>query len=196
MVNNETLATIIDDWNLAKFLLLGRSDIRNEVAKEPKVKADLLEAIIGGITVESNWNSEILETAVSKVLRIDEAINTMISNGAGIRNFDIDNAVTVLKETAEKGQCTMPKYEFAGPDAIGYDEDGNPKWFCTCGIINDKTGLTRLVKASSKKDAKKAAAYLVLCEHFGAQNQYGPNDWFAFWTYKDGKLIPNRQPNS
>ena len=45
-------------------------------------------------------------------------------------------------------------------------------------------------------EAKKAAAYLILCEHLGMQNKYGPNDWFAIWTYKDGKLLPNRQHDS
>ena len=41
----------------------------------------------------------------------------------------------------------------------------------------------------SKKDAKKAVAYLLLCEHFQMQNQYGPNGFYPIWIYKDGKLI-------
>lgn len=196
LVNNETLAKIIDEWDIAKYLLFGRSDIKNEVAKEPKVKADLLEAIIGAIAVESNWDPVILEGAVSKALKIDETIKTMIENDTKARCFDIDNAITTLKEMAENSQCTMPEYTFAGPDSIGYDKDGNPKWFCTCSIINDKIGLTKLVESTSKKAAKKAVAYLILCEHLGMQNKYGPNDWFGFWTYKDGKLLPNRQLNS
>ncbi len=196
LVNNETLAKIIDDWDIAKYLLLGKSDIKNDVVKEPKVKADLLEAIIGAIAVESNWDSEILEVAVSKALKIDETIKTMIENDTKVRCFDINNAVTTLKELAENGQCTIPKYEYTGPEHIGYDSDGNPKWACSCVIINDKIGLTKLVFATSKKDAKKAAAYLILCEHLGVQNKYGPNDWSGIWTYKDGKLLPDRQHNS
>ncbi len=195
LVNNETLAKIIDDWDMAKYLLLGRSDIKNDVVKESKVKADLLEAIIGAIAVESNWDSEILELAVSKALKIDETIKTMIESDTKVRYIDIDNAVTTLKEMAENGQCTMPKYEFVGPESIGYDSDGNPKWSCSCTIINDKIGLTKNVYSTSKKDAKKATAYLILCEHLGMQNKYGPNDWFGIWIYKDGKLIPDRQTN-
>ncbi len=196
LVNNETLARIIDEWDVSKYLLLGKSDIKNAVTKEPKVRADLLEAIIGAIAVESNWDSEILETAVSKALRIGEAIDAMIESDAKTKSFNIDNAITILKEMAEKSQCKMPQYKFWGPDSIGYDENGNPKWLCTCHIINDKIGLTKLVESTSKKDAKKAAAYLILCEHLGVQNKYGPNDWFVSWTYKDGKLLPNRQSNS
>ena len=139
-------------------MLLGRSDIKNAVANEPKVKADLLEAIFGAIAVESNWDSMILEAAVSKSLQIDETIEMMIESDPKVRCFDIDNAISTLKELAEQGQCTMPTYEFTGPEYIGYDSDGNPKWACSCAITNDKIGLTKRVFATSKKDAKKAAA--------------------------------------
>lgn len=196
LVNNEALARIIDEWDIAQYLLLGRSDVKNEVIKETKVKADLLEAVIGAVAVESNWDPEILESAVSKVLEIDEAIKAMIESDTkascfGINN-DIDKAITALKELAENGQCKMPEYEFTGPDLLGYDADGNPKWFCSCRII-DEVGRVKMVEATSKKEAKKAAAYLVLCELTGMQNEHGPNDDFCiFWTYKNGKLLPNR----
>lgn len=194
LVNNEALAKIIDEWDIAKYLLLGSSDIKNEVGKETKVKADLFEAIIGAIAVESEWDSVILENAVFKALDINNKISTMIESDSMVRYFDIDNAVTTLKEIAENGRCTMPKYEFIGP--MGYDSDGNPKWGCTAHIINDKTTITRQVLSSSKKNAKKATAYLMLCEHFGTQNKYGPNDWFVSWIYKNGKLLPDRKPKT
>ena len=170
LVSNDTLAAIMDEWDLAKLLFLGKSDIQNEVTKHPKVRADLLEAVIGAIAVESNWDPHILETAVSKALKVNQKITDMIETDYQVRDFDIDTAITTLKELAEQGQCTMPKYVFVGPEYIGYSSDGNPNWSCSCGIINDQAGISRQVLATSKKDAKKAAAYLVLCEHFGAQN--------------------------
>lgn len=195
LINNEALAKIIDEWDISKYLILGRSDIKNEVDKETKVKADLFEAVIGAIAVENNWDTDILENAVSKALDMEEKVNSMIENDTKVKCFDIDNAVTILKEMAENGICTMPEYEFVGPDYIGYDNDGNPNWACSCTVINDVTGLRRCVEATSKKAAKKAAAYLVLCELLGVQNKYGPNDWFMLWTYRNGKLLPKRQSN-
>ena len=195
LAKNEALAKITDEWDITKYLFLSKSDIKNEVSKEMKVRADLYEAVIGAIAVESNWNPDILEAAVSKSLDIDETIKAMIESDAKVIRFDIDNAVTKLKELAEQGQCTMPKYEFTGPEYLGYDADGNPKWVCRCDIINDRTGIGRTVFASSKKEAKKAAAYLVLCEHLGVHNRYGPNDWYGIWTYRDGKLLPDRPNN-
>lgn len=195
LVSNEALAKIIDEWDIAKYLLLGKSDIKNEVTKETKIKADLLEAVIGAIAIDSNWDFRILENAVMMSLDVESKISSMIENDAIGRYFDIDNAITTLKEMAENGQCTMPEYEFAGPESIGYNENGDPKWFCTCRLINDKIGLTKLVEATSKKAAKKAAAYLILCEHLGMQNKYGPNHFSGFWTYKDGKLLPDLLSN-
>lgn len=192
LVNNETLAKVIEEWGIVKYLCIGKSDVKNEVTQETKVKADLLEAVLGGIAVDCNWDPPILEQAVTKILDLDKRLDTMIENDTKARWADLDTAVTILKEEAERHNCTMPKYDFSGPDMLGYDGNGNSKWNCSCSIVNDKIGITRLVNATSKKDAKKAAAYLTLCEHWDMPNKYGPNHHSLFWTYKDGKLFPEK----
>ncbi len=195
LVSNETLARIIDEWGIVDCLLVSRSDEKNEVHKQVKIKADLFESIIGAIAVETNWNDEILEEVVNKALRIDEKIDELIKSDYGYTMFNFDNAVSQLKECAEKQIFSVSEYEFTGPENLGHDKDGNPIWACNCSIINDTTGIIRSVMASSKKDAKKAVAYLLLCEHYQVQNQYGVNDSFPAWIYKDGKLIPDRKEN-
>ncbi len=192
LLSNEAFAKIVDEWGVEEYLLVGRSDEKNQVKKQTKTKADLFEAIIGAIAVESNWDPVILETTVNRALNIDERINSIIENEYYSISFDMDNAVSKLKELAEKGICGMPHYDFSGPEQLGYDKNGNPIWSCSCCVINDVTAINRLVIASSKKDAKKAVAYLVLCEHFQAQNKYGINDFCILWYFKDGKLIPGR----
>ena len=187
-ISNENLAKIIDEWGLIDYLIVGKSDYLNEVDKQEKVKADLFEALLGAIAVESKWDSNILEKAVSRMISIDEKINFMIETDCRPVQFDIENAVNTLKELAEHGGCMIPVYEYGAPEQLGYDKDGNPKWSCTCTIINE--GIRRQVWSSSKKSAKKAAAYLVLCEHFGLQNQYGSNSIRHIWEYKCGKLVP------
>lgn len=187
LVNNDYLAQIIDEWDLAQYLLLSESDFKNEVIKQTKVKADLLEAIIGAIAIDCNWDQDILETTVVKTLDLESKITSLIQNDRKVKQVNIDNAISVLKELAEKGECTMPKYDYT---EAGYDNDGNPIWICSCSIINNVTGISKLVFASSKKDAKKAVAYLILCEHLEMQNQYGPNSILIEWSYKDGKLTP------
>jgi ribonuclease-3 len=193
IVSNEVLASIIDEWGVSEYLIVGRSDEKNQVDQQTKVKADLFESIIGAIAIDSKWNPVVLETAVRKSLNLDDRLQAIIQSDYNSMTINIDNAVTVLKELAEKEQCSMPKYEFSGPEVFGYDKDGNPIWHCSCSIINDITGIMRGVYASSKKDAKKAVAYLMLCEHFQMQNQYGPNDFYRIWKYENGKLTPDRE---
>ena len=115
---------------------------------------------------------------------------------------EIDDVDSVMKIIGSSGELTFQNKDgrvyLTGSDVkkatAGYDKDGNPIWHCSSSIVNDITGISRGVFASSKKDAKKAVAYLLLCEHFQMQNQYGPNDFCPIWIYKDGKLIPDREP--
>lgn len=190
LVNNEALAKIIDEWGIAEYLIVGKSDYLNEVDKQIKVKADLFEAILGAIAVDSKWDAAVLENAVRQMLSIDEKVKTMKETEYRPAQFDIENSVNTLKELAEHGGCTVPEYKYSTPEHLGYDGEGNPRWVCTCSIIDDKTGIGRQVWSSSKKAAKKAAAYLVLCEHFELQNQYGINSKCTIWEYKNGRLMP------
>ena len=185
LVCNENLEQIIDQWGIAQYLVTGNT----EKTLAPKAKADLFESILGAIALESNWNPEVLEAAVVKMLDLDNRLSAMIASDFQPVRFDLDTAVTVLKELAEQGQCSAPVYDYCGPDALGYDQDGNPKWAVGCRI--DAAGIVRSVQASSKKDAKKAAAYLVLCAHFEVQNRYGPNRICPVWIYRNGKLVPD-----
>ena len=190
LLNNQALAEIVDEWDIAKYLMMSKSDIKNEVMKEPKVKADLFEAIIGGIAIEVKWNSEILESVVKKALDLESKLNSLIESDFMVRNIDLDNAVSKLKEMAEAGSVSMPKYDFTGPETLGHDKDGNPRWICQCMILDDEleTGIWKQVETTSKKMAKKAAAYLVLCEELSMHNKYGENSGARCWIYKDGQL--------
>ena len=65
--SNEMLASIVDEWGISEYLIVGRSDEKNRVDQQIKVKADLLESIIGAIAVDSKWDPVVLETAVKNV---------------------------------------------------------------------------------------------------------------------------------
>lgn len=191
IVNNKSLAKIIDEWDIAKYLAVGKCDIANEIDKEEKVKADLFEAILGAIAIQYKWNPKVLENAVVKMLSLEERIEEIKCKSYRPENCSLENAVTTLKELSEHGECSPPKYEITSPESVGYDKNGNPRWICGCTVINQVTGISKLVQASSKKVAKKAAAYLVLCDHLELQNEYGPNSTEVFWYFDDGKLIPH-----
>ena len=190
IVSNRTLAAIIDEWDVCQYLIVGQSDIDNEIDKQEKIKADLFEAIIGAYAVQYQWDHSILDGIITATLPIEEKILEYEKTQYRDPQCTLDNAVNTLKEYAEAEYCSFPKYEYSDPDKLGNNKiNGNPIWHCLC-TVQDK-GIFKGVFAYSKKNAKKAAAYLVLCEMLELPNEYGPNKRLASWGFDGEKLIPD-----
>ncbi len=189
IVSNKTLAKIIDGWNVIRFLIVGKSDIDNEVDKQEKIKADLLEAIIGAYAVQYNWSTTVMEKIIERVLPVGQFIEEYESSRYRELQLSAENAVNTLKELAEHEKCSFPTYVFSGPDSLGNSKSGKPLWCCSCTVTSFRTRI--MVFAHTKKDAKKYASYMVLCRVYEMPNEYGPNKHIDLW-YFDGKhLTPN-----
>ncbi|MBP5618417.1 MAG: ribonuclease III family protein [Clostridia bacterium] len=192
IVSNHTLATIMDEWDLCKYLLVGQSDIDNEIDKQEKIKADLLEAIIGAIAIQHNWNQKRLDDIIAKILPIEQFILEYEKGRPRPQQFSASNAVTMLKQVAEHESCSIPEYEIIGPDKLGYTQNGDPRWCCECRVQSH--GISLCVFTHSKKEAKKYAAYLALCEMFDLTNEYGPCRKWMHWGW-DGKCLTPNPPH-
>lgn len=188
IVSNHTLAGIIDEWDVSRYLIIGKTDLNIEIEKSEKIKADLFEAIIGAYAAQCNWKSEHMESIVDRVLPIDELILLYEKSNFRLPEFRLENAVNTLKELAEHEKCSFPDYDIWGPEKLGYDQDGNPKWSCICTVQSH--GLRKSVYAYSKKAAMKCSAYLVLCDMFDQSNEYGPNSRHIIWEFDGENLVP------
>lgn len=73
-----------------------------------------------------------------------------------IENPNRDDAISQLEILARRGYFPLPTYEFEQT----YDEDGNPVWESVCHITGESKSFS--ARSSSKKDAKKAAAFKML----------------------------------
>ena len=82
-----------------------------------------------------------------------ETNNLLISLVDEVGTPDMDRSVNQLQELYQKGYISEPWYDYEE----GYDENGNPRWECTCTVDSLKQGFS--VTCSSKKQAKKEAAY-------------------------------------
>lgn len=174
IVSNETLAKTIDKLGLFKYMYLGDTDIENPKFKDNliKVKADLFEAILGAVAIDSDWNQDELQNVVEFMLQIDDFLVDVDTEEPRPSKFQLENAVTTLKELAEKGRCSIPEYYQAEEQVLM--NDGTLMWECTCYIRS--WAMKHTAYATSKKEAKRYAAYLVLCDFYGLPDEFSEED--------------------
>jgi ribonuclease-3 len=174
IVSNETLAKKINHLGLYKFMYLGDSDLENENFKKnlTKVKADLFESILGAIAIDSDWNPDELQNSVEFMLQIDNFLADVDTEEERPEKFQEENAINTLKEMAEHGRCSFPEYD--QPDEMVEMNDGRMMWECTCYIRS--WSMRHTAYATSKKEAKRYAAYLMLCDYFGLHDEFDEQD--------------------
>jgi len=170
IVSNETLAKTIDKLGLFKYMYLGDTDLENPKFKDNliKVKADLFEAILGAVAIDSDWNQDELQNVVEFMLQIDDFLADVDTEEPRPSKFQLENAVTTLKELAEKGRCSIPEYYQSEEQVLM--NDGRLVWESTCYIRS--WAMKHTAYATSKKEAKRYAAYLVLCDYFGLPDEF------------------------
>lgn len=73
-----------------------------------------------------------------------------------IEDPNYDDSINQLETLARRGYFSIPKYQFEET----HDENGNPIWDCECSI--EEIEVVTHGESSSKKDAKKQAAFDML----------------------------------
>ena len=71
LVERASLSLAIEAIELEKHLIMSNGDIANNVQNEASVKEDLLEAILGAIAIDSNWNMTAMEKTIKALIDID-----------------------------------------------------------------------------------------------------------------------------
>lgn len=84
--------------------------------------------------------------------------------------INLDNAINILQELAQKGYQDYPEYDF-DDDPI-FDDEGNQKWKCSCSVVANGRTISWWATSSSKKMAKKIASYSCISDEFGFDNEY------------------------
>lgn len=175
LVSNKHLASRTDILDLRKYRLLGQGDNLPQNKKKPK--ADLLEAIMGAVAIDSNWNDTVIEIVRNKLLDIDSFIenwnfssrkeasedlpiqkekNTGTVNSKLKVQFTEKNASAVLNELRSKHQC--PRFNFSFTE-VENKKDLN--WSCQYRMEKgDYSGNTTPQK--NKRTAKRIAAFEIL----------------------------------
>lgn len=169
LVQSKSLARVINSLNLQTFLIMGKGDTQNNIQDEPSVQEDLFEAIIGAVTVDSNWNLD----------EITEVVRTLIDFDAFFNNeIEDDNYTGELQRLFDGKDYKHPDYMYKktndGYRCIIHGHFGN------YGLDIDGEGLN---KASARNNAARKAL-VDLREHGYVINVYEeevgePSEQFA-----------------
>ena len=84
-------------------------------------------------------------------------------------DLSMENSINVLQELAQKGYISMPQYDQDDYQTNQW-QDNIPRWGCSVYISSNN--LRQKGFSTTKKDAKKYAAYLCICEICGLKNIY------------------------
>ncbi len=164
LTSNEYLAGIVDKLGLAGYMYLGDADKKNNVVNTTKVKADLIEAIIGAMAIDSNYDMKKIVPVVEKlldskgVLKAKERIKCYVDS-----QIELNEATSKLKELVDKRILLDAKYSF---DNKMYDIDGWKMWKCKCIVTYRKGSKTIQLKdegyGTTKVEAKKDVSLNIL----------------------------------
>lgn len=162
LVQKETLAQRIDDLGLADFLLMGKGDIKNNRNNEKSVKEDLFEAIIGAVTLDCDWNLEIIQ----------EVVEILLSPESYLDDDEVDYVGAIYDWAANKID-DVPQFEYVtetfGKFVSTYQtmtrkyiyqkiNGGNLNWIkFHCYVKFDEFPYVYVGYGKSKNEARKAA---------------------------------------
>ena len=104
LVECSMLAHRIDQLGLADYLIMGKGDINKNVQNEDSVKEDLFEAIIGAVTLDCNWDIDIIQDVVETMLDIEYYLDNDFN--------DENNYVDLVQQWAQKAYHQVPYYFF------------------------------------------------------------------------------------
>ena len=192
----EDYVILFQKWHQKRFGTVPKYDIRESYFGQNRYRATL-NSCLGSFyyheTGEGTTKSEARYNLARKIYNHLSETNQIatIREELGIDDLTSDeHAVNILQELSQKGYCSTPKYQMS--EKTEY-RDGKLWWDCTCSIdscrdvnyqnpfgsyqIYPCKPLDEVIgSATSKKEAKRYAAYLMLCQIFDLDDVYEDED--------------------
>ena len=110
VVNEDRLCEIALKYHLDQFIFLGKSEIKNELQKNPRILASVLEAIVGAIYRDKGF--------ASAFSWIESTFSELLNQAFSEHDFEKDYK-TRLQEIVQESHKIIPRYrviEQSGPD--------------------------------------------------------------------------------
>ena len=106
------------------------------------------------------------------MLQIEDFLADVDTEEPRPSKYQLDNAATTLKELAEHDICSISECYQSKEQVLM--NDGRIMWECTCYIRS--WAIKHTAYAKSKKEDKRYAAYLVLCDFYGLPDEFCEED--------------------
>lgn len=119
LVEKKALAKCMDKLGFNNFLIMGKGDIKSNIQEQDSVKEDLFEAILGAVTLDSNWNMDVITSVVETMIDFDDYFNN--------RESDSGNYIGKVQEWSQKNGYGLPEYKYTW--ASDYNE-----YYCILSI--------------------------------------------------------------
>lgn len=102
VVSGKTLARCIEKLRFHEYLIMGKGDVTHTINNEISVKEDLFEAIVGAVTIDCNWNIDVIEHVIRNMIDFDTIFNQSNEN----------DYVTLIQQWSQKNFKVLPLYCF------------------------------------------------------------------------------------
>ena len=147
LVNGESLANLANQLGIGEMILLGDGEKKSGGYRRPSILADVFEALVGAIYLDSNF--ETVKTLVLDMFQ--ERIESIET-----KTTPTKDSKTILQEHLQSHSLPLPVYDIL--EEIGPDHQKDFLVECKTVLLEQNESAT----AGSKRKAEQAAAALTL----------------------------------
>ena len=147
LVNGESLANVANQLGIGEMVLLGDGEKKSGGYRRPSILADVFEALVGAIYLDSNF--ETVKTLVLDMFQ--ERIESIET-----KTTPTKDSKTILQEHLQSLSLPLPVYNIL--EEIGPDHQKDFLVECKTVLLEQNESAT----AGSKRKAEQAAAALTL----------------------------------
>ena len=147
LVNGESLSSVAYQLGIGKMVLLGDGEKKSGGYRRPSILADVFEALVGAIYLDSNF--ETVKTLVLDMFQ--ERIESIET-----KTTPTKDSKTILQEHLQSHSLPLPVYNIL--EEIGPDHQKDFLVECKTVLLEQNESAT----AGSKRKAEQAAAALTL----------------------------------
>ena len=147
LVNGESLSSVANQLGIGKMVLLGDGEKKSGGYRRPSILADVFEALVGAIYLDSNF--ETVKTLVLDMFQ--ERIESIET-----KTTPTKDSKTILQEYLQAHSLPLPVYNIL--EEIGPDHQKDFLVECKTVLLEQNESAT----AGSKRKAEQAAAALTL----------------------------------